>query len=346
MAGTVAHTGGTRDRAVTDRPTGAARPGAEPMGTAAQPLVGSRVENMRSAASTPQYIFVLGSGRCGSTLTEDILCRHPEVGFISNLDDRLPLPTRATRFSGQLYRRLPAAVADNRFMKLAPSEAYRMLDREVSPILSSPFRDLDARDASPWLAARLEAFLAGRAAAQQAGTFLHKFTGWPRAAFLHEVFPTARFIHVVRDGRAVANSWLQMPWWLGFGGPERWQWGPLPSDLAAEWEAAERSFTVLAGLLWRMLIDSFDHARAALPDDAWLEIRYEDITARPEEAFDRMLRFSGLQWCNEFEQGFARHRFSTARVDAFRRDLDPGELTRMTGAIAPTLRAHGYLDGD
>ena len=45
-------------------------------------------------------------------------------------------------------------------MKLAPSEAYVTLDREVSLILSSPFRDLDARDASPWMAGRLEAFFA------------------------------------------------------------------------------------------------------------------------------------------------------------------------------------------
>jgi len=295
--------------------------------------------------SPRQYVFVIGTGRCGSTLTEEILCRHPDVGFISNLDDRLQLPSSATRFNGWLYRRLPAAVADNRLMKIAPSEAYRTLDRGVSPILSSPFRDLDARDASPWLAGRLETFLAERAAAQQAGTFLHKFTGWPRAAFLHKVFPTARFIHVVRDGRAVANSWLQMPWWLGFGGPERWQWGPLPSDLAATWADGNRSFALLAALLWRMLVDAHDRARAAVPEDAWLEVRYEDITAHPRHAFDAMLRFCGLEWCDEFERGLARHRLSTSRVDAFRRDLDPAELARMTQAIAPALEAHGYPAG-
>jgi hypothetical protein len=156
------------------------------------------------------------------------------------------------------------------------------------------------------------------------------------------VFPTARFIHVVRDGRAVANSWLQMPWWLGFGGPERWQWGPLPPALAAKWDDADRSFAVLAALLWRMLVDAYDRARAAVPEDAWLEIRYEDVTAQPHDAFAAMLRFCGLEWCDEFERGLARHRLSTSRVDAFRRDLDPAELVRMTHAIAPALEAYGY----
>jgi hypothetical protein len=295
-----------------------------------------------SVSGDPRYIFVLGTGRCGSTITEEILCRHPEVGFITNLDDRLRLPTAATRWSARLYRELPTALAVTRFGKLTPAEAYGILDREVSPILSSPFRDLVAADASPWLADRLRRFFAGRAAAQDAGTFLHKFTGWSRAGFLHEVFPTARFIHVIRDGRAVANSWLQMPWWLGFNGPERWQWGPLPPDLAAQWQDADRSFTVLAGLLWRLLIDACDQARAVVPEDQWLEVRYEDITAQPRDAFAAMLSFCGLEWRDEFEQGLGRHRLSAGRVDAYRRDLAPDELARMTEAIAPTLAAHGY----
>lgn len=292
--------------------------------------------------ATPSYVFVLGTGRCGSTLTEEILCRHPDVGFVSNLDDRLQLPARATRVNSWLYRRLPAPVADNRFGKLTPAEAYHTLSREVSPILSSPFRDLEARDASPWLIDRLQKFFAERAAAQQAGTFLHKFTGWPRAGFLHAAFPEARFVHVVRDGRAVANSWLQMPWWLGWGGPERWQWGPLPPDLAALWEETDRSFGVLAALLWRILMDAFDRARAALPAEQWLEVRYEDLTARPGESFARILDFCGLDRSDAFEHGLARHTLTTSRVDAFRRDLDAEEVRRMTRAIGPVLQAHGY----
>jgi nucleoside-diphosphate-sugar epimerase len=35
------------------------------------------------------YAFVLGTGRCGSTLIHELLARHEGVGFLSNLDDRL-----------------------------------------------------------------------------------------------------------------------------------------------------------------------------------------------------------------------------------------------------------------
>lgn len=290
----------------------------------------------------PRMIFVLGTGRCGSTLVEEILCRHPSVGFVSNLEDRYPLPPAASRWNGRLYRGLPARATQKGRLRYAPSEAYRALDRELSPVLSTSARDLLASDVTPWLDRRLREFFLSRASAQQVDTFIHKLTGWPRIGFLDQIFPEARFIHVIRDGRAVANSWLQMPWWLGYGGPERWQWGPLGPELAAEWEQSGHSFAVLAGLLWALLIDAFDAAASPLPKGRWLEVRYEDVTARPRQAFEAMLEFCDLPWDGGFERGFRRHRFERGRADAFRRDLPGPEVDRLTRLLAGRLDAHGY----
>ena len=289
-----------------------------------------------------RFVFVLGTGRCGSTLVEEVLCRHPSVGFVSNLEDRFNLPVSAGRWNGSLYRRLPAAVTQKSRIRYAPSEAYRVLSHEVSPLLASPRRDLAAGDVTPWLDKRFRAFFTERAQAQHADTFLHKFTGWPRSGFIRAVFPSARFIHVVRDGRAVANSWLQMPWWLGFEGPDHWQWGPLPADLMAEWEASGESFVVLAGLLWKLLIDAFESARKAIPAADWLEVRYEDVAAHPRTAFAKMLEFCGLPWNAEFERGFERHTFTASRSDAFRRDLDTTDVDRLSRILASALAARGY----
>jgi hypothetical protein len=294
------------------------------------------------AGDGSRFVFVLGTGRCGSTLVEEVLCRHASVGFVSNLEDRLNLPVTAGRWNGSLYRRLPAAVTQKSRVRYAPSEAYRVLSREVSPLLASPMRDLVADDVTPWLEARFRAFFTERADVQHTETFLHKFTGWPRAGFIRGVLPSARFIHVVRDGRAVANSWLQMPWWLGFEGPDHWQWGPLPDDLAAEWDASGRSFVVLAGLLWKMLIDAFDSARKTIPAMDWLEIRYEDVAANPRTAFAKMLEFCGLPWDAEFERGFERHTFTASRSDAFRRDLAPDDVDRLSRILASALAARRY----
>ena len=290
----------------------------------------------------PQFVFVLGTGRCGSTLVEEVLCRHPSVGFVSNLEDRFKVPVSASRWNGPLYRRLPAAATQKSRLRYAPSEGYRVLAREVSPLLASPPRDVTAADVTPWLERRFRTFFQDRARAQRAPTFLHKFTGWPRSGFISGVLPSARFIHVVRDGRAVANSWLQMPWWLGYQGPDHWQWGPLPPALDAEWEASGRSFVVLAGLLWQMLIGSFDSARASTTPGNWLEVRYEDVAAKPRQAFASMLDFCGLPWNAEFERGFERHTFTASRSDAFRRDLETSEVDRLSRILASALASRRY----
>jgi omega-hydroxy-beta-dihydromenaquinone-9 sulfotransferase len=133
-----------------------------------------------------------------------------------------------------------------------------------------------------------------------------------------------------------------MPWWRGFEGPDHWQWGPLAPELEAEWEASGRSFVVLAGLLWQMLIDSFDSARAAIGSGDWLEVRYEDVAANPRQSFATMLGFCGLPWDAEFERGFERHTFTASRSDAFRRDLDPLDVERLSRILASRLAARGY----
>jgi omega-hydroxy-beta-dihydromenaquinone-9 sulfotransferase len=290
----------------------------------------------------PRFVFVLGTGRCGSTLVEEVLCRHPAVGFVSNLEDRFGFPAAAGRWNGAIYRRLPAAATQKSRVRYAPSEAYRILSGQVSPLLATSLRDLSASDVTPWLERRCSDFFHERARAQRVDTFLHKFTGWPRAGLIRRILPSARFIHVVRDGRAVANSWLQMPWWRGFEGPDHWQWGPLPPELEAEWEASGRSFVVLAGLLWQMLVDSFDSARAAIGSGDWLEVRYEDVAANPRQSFATMLGFCGLPWDAEFERGFERHTFTASRSDAFRRDLDPLDVERLSRILASRLGARGY----
>jgi hypothetical protein len=229
-------------------------------------------------------VFVIGTGRCGSTLVEEVLARHPAIGFITSYEDRLSALRLTGRATASLYRRLPQRMSTKGRARLYPSEGYRVLSAQVSPALARPIRDLVAEDATPWLASRTRAFFARHAQAQGKPIFLHKFTGWPRARFLAEVFPEAKFIHVVRDGRAVASSLLQMPWWEGWGGPERWTYGPLSSSARRAWEEHEHSFAVLAGLQWSLLIEAFEACRSDIGEERWLELRYEDLLEDPAQA--------------------------------------------------------------
>lgn len=287
-------------------------------------------------------LFVLGTGRCGSSLVHEVLVRHPMTGFVSNVDDRLPALNLLGRYNSQLFRHVPESLTRKGRPRFAPSEAYNLLDRQVSQVISKTFRDLDEGDATPWLTARLRAFFEARESAQRPAVFTHKFTGWPRARLLHAVFPRARFIHIVRDGRGVANSWLQMGWWTGYRGPGNWRWGPLSEADVRDWEREGRSHLALAALAWRMLVEAHETARRALPSDAWLELRYEDVVADPRSAFLAILDFAGLEWTDAFERGFARQRFRVGRREAFRDDLGEPGVALVERMLARPLARYGY----
>jgi hypothetical protein len=291
---------------------------------------------------TPNFAFVLGTGRCGSTLVHEILARHTAVGFLSNMDDLSPIPLIPGTMSAYLYRRLPPSTQEKGRFRFAPSEGYRVLDRDVSPILSTPCRDLLASDASPWMISRTRGFFEKRAFRVARPLYIHKFTGWPRSRFLDAALPDSRFVHVIRDGRAVANSWLQMDWWLGYGGPERWHFGPLPEPYEAEWRASNRSFVTLAGIAWKILTEAFEDARSAAKPGMWLDVRYEDVVADPVPQFRAILSFLGLEWNVAFESQLDRYTFHSGAKARYRSDLLPEQLDRLDASLAAHLERWGY----
>jgi hypothetical protein len=290
----------------------------------------------------PDFVFLIGTGRCGSSLVHEVVAQHADVGFLSNLEDRTSAPAIAGRWSGPVYRRLPPSFTEKGRLRFAPSEGYRILERKVSSAISTPARDLTAEDATPWLGGRFRRIFEGRARAQGSPVFVHKFTGWPRAGFIDAVFPDARFVHVIRDGRAVANSLLQMPWWQGYRGPEGWGWGPLSDADEQVWEASGRSFPVLAALEWKLLMDAFAEAKSAIPPERWLDIRYEDLLHDPKATTKQVLEFMGLSWTADFDERFRRYRFDGGRADAFRRDLRSGDIEAVERAIGTSLDRVGY----
>ncbi|MCA2211921.1 sulfotransferase family protein [Jidongwangia harbinensis] len=297
---------------------------------------------------------VTGTGRCGSTLVQELLCRHPAVGFVSGVDDKLSKLNLTGRYNGRLYRAggpRPSGMTSLRHsrrlleagrVRVAPSEAYQLLDRHVLAGWSRPCRDLLAGDLTPVVERRLRAFFDTRRAAQRCDLMVQHVTGWPRTGLLGAVYPDLKVVNVVRDGRAVVSSWLQMGWWDGWQGPENWYLGALPAPLREQWEAAGRSFPVLAALGWAMLMDAFAAARAAHPAGQWLDLRYEDLVAEPRKEITRVCEFLGLDWSPAFERGFRRHVIHGGREDAYRAELTAVQLADVERVLGEPLAEWGY----
>jgi hypothetical protein len=170
---------------------------------------------------------------------------------------------------------------------------------------------------------------------------LHKITGWPRIGFLRELFPDARFIHICRDGRAVANSLLEVDFWRGWCGPERWRWGELTGSQRAEWERHGRSFIALAGLQWKLLMDATAEAASRIPSGQFMQLRYEDFVSDPVQHFRNVAAFCGLEWLPRFEKAIAAYELRSAN-DKWRRDLTAEQQAVLQSVLGESLAKYGY----
>jgi hypothetical protein len=170
---------------------------------------------------------------------------------------------------------------------------------------------------------------------------LIKVTGWPRLGFLKALYPEAKFIHVYRDGRAVANSFLNVHFWSGWRGPGNWRWGEMTPDQNARWLKYDRSFSALAGIHWELLMDAFENAKQSIPPQDLLEIRYEDLCQDALSVFETATQFCSLEWSPKFQSTVRSKKLANTN-EKWRQDLGSVQQQQLNDCIQPTLRRYGY----
>jgi hypothetical protein len=148
-----------------------------------------------------------------------------------------------------------------------------------------------------------------------------------------EAFPEARFVHIVRDGRDVALSLLEM------------EWGPVN--------------VVDAARFWRQRIEAGRRAGEKLGPDRYTELRYEEFVADPEGETRRICGFVGIEFEKEMLDYPAaadeiigqsevphRHEGLRERPTSGRRDwrnqMEPKQVALFEAIAGPTLTTFGY----
>jgi len=94
---------------------------------------------------------------------------------------------------------------------------------------------------------------------------------------LERLFPDARFVHLIRDGRDAALSFLAMPRGIV---TETWMHPRTPADFAAQWRMEVGAARRLGGRV----------------GPRYLEVRYEDLVADVEAVLRRICEFAGLDY--------------------------------------------------
>ncbi|HET6578839.1 MAG TPA: sulfotransferase [Gemmatimonadales bacterium] len=286
-------------------------------------------------------LIIVGTGRCGSTVFHRLLAQHPRVMWLSGFAERYPDKPAWNRWAVTATGTplLHPLLGE----KIRPAEAYSFWDRYAYGF-SEPCRDLGRADVTPRVKRQLRSAIE-RMLTRARDRLLVKITGWPRIGFLNGVFEDAGFVHIIRDGRAVANSLLHVNFWRGWQGPQGWRAGLLSPEDQAAWEAYDRSFVALAGIEWRIQMRAIEAARRALDPGLFLEIRYEEFCQAPQETFRRVLEFAELPRSPGFER-----RIESASIrdmsNRWRDDLTPEQQVVLDDLLREDLRRYGYEPSD
>lgn len=279
-------------------------------------------------ASEEKYspFFIVGSPRSGTTLLQTLLDAHPSLAIPpeSHVFDHfyeltgsygdLRTPEALERFAADLLQ-------DERIKRwglaMGPQEFCRGIQAPVS------FRKI---------LERLFTLYAEKEGKSRWGDKTPEHTLFLSAVL--QTFPEARFIHLVRDGRDVAESLSRM------------FFGPITIDKKAE--------------LWRCYTQAFYEFKKSLPADRYLEIHYEALVRNPEGEVRKIIQFLGevplaagaavpetrlkqvyLSTDDGTHQSLSQP-ISDKKIGSFKQQLSARQIEIFEAIAGDMLKAYGY----
>lgn len=290
----------------------------------------------------------MGTGRCGLTPLMDLIAYHKAFAWPSQFNSRHPNNYKLSFLS----RIVDFSLIHNSRLK------YRKFPKhfEAFPLWNNlflgfrrPFRDLTADDVMPNVKAKFREAVRLMMRYQGKPRFIAEYSGWSRIGFMAEIFPEAQFIHIVRDGRAVANSIINVDYWRGWEGIHKWRWGMPPPDLLAKLEKYDYSFLAMAAIQWKMIINNIIEQSDRLPPEKILLVRYEDLVEDPFKIARHCIEFCGLEPdCPKFKKHLTTVKIVNAnqqkfRIPAWQQNMSQKHIDMLDELLEEELRYFNYL---
>lgn len=292
-------------------------------------------------------VFLLGAPRSGTTLLYKALSLHPRAAYISNWVHRFPALPQLAAFD-RIARRLPEHrqrawfPAGNAY---APGERRGRLSRafpapsEGEPVFTRAGVSTVAVTEPPAIGPeilRLREALATIARWNGGEHLLVKrIANNRRVPLLRAAFPEARFVELVRDGRAVALSLTEVDWWPHM---RLWWLGQTPP----EWVTSGGNELELGILHWAQETGTLAEHLAPVDPSLRLQVRYEDLVAEPGRRLREIAAFIGLPTQDEgWSSSLDRMSFPDQN-ERWRTKLDIADIAMLESAGEDALHRYGY----
>jgi hypothetical protein len=208
-------------------------------------------------------VFIGGCDRSGTTMLGSMLGAHdmaicsPETNFLTHLfrrrefaESKLGVKEALRITSNERFQLLWSESVGERFLDLVRNEEPVNFRRFVLLLVQALAEKECAKDVSMWID--------------------HTPSNFKRISMLRRNFPDAKFIHIIRDGRGVANSLLGL------------EWGPNDILRAAEFWMAR----VSAGLA----------AERTSAKGSLVTIQYEQVVREPGRVLGELCEFLDISY--------------------------------------------------
>jgi Sulfotransferase family len=216
---------------------------------------------MSTPGAAPVFPFLVGCNRSGTTMLRAMFDSHPDVVVPPESYFVIPALRRADAYEAGGGFDVETFLADVR-----ANPSFRRNWELPAPALTA-FRDDPPPDTAAALLRLYGAYAAERGKARAADkTPQHVL----HLDLLARSFPRARFVHLVRDGRNVVPSLLEVP-----HGPTR-----FPDGVE----------------YWRNRVLAGRRAGDRLGRERYREVRYEDLVADPEPCLGELCEFLELPY--------------------------------------------------
>jgi omega-hydroxy-beta-dihydromenaquinone-9 sulfotransferase len=240
-------------------------------------------------------ILIIGAPGSGTTLLYQTLCSHRDLAYINHNMLRAGI-WRHGRFVGD--RRKALFMLQN----LIHRDPDSTLPHEADMFWMRYFRDyynyMTENDYSEEMAAYFRKKVLQVQNLWRRPRFVNKnLQNSFRVRLLNSIFPDAKFIHIVRDGRAVAFSILNKKkdgatspiLLVGF------------KDILGKNYQLKRSELYNYGLAWQEYVRRAREA-STVAQNRYYEVRYEKLVTEPYKELRNIIDFCELDWYSVFEQ--------------------------------------------
>lgn len=203
-------------------------------------------------------IFIIGSHRSGTSFLYRLIQKHLNIGFGRDNGNFI-------HFLNLLPHYGDLSNYDNMFQLVSDILAIPEFKKRFSGLEIDPDTFIENLDA-PTYPEVVRQFYAEWAYLKGADRWGGKTPDYSlHVNSLHQLFPDAKFIHIIRDGRDVALSLFNL------------DWGPKDALLAAQH--------------WQERVSAALNFGKELGKENYLELRYEALVQQPEIAFQRLIHF-------------------------------------------------------